>query len=108
MNWLYLALAGLTEIVWATGLKYTGSFTKLWPSVLVLVFMALSFWLLSLALKSIPIGTAYAIWAGIGATGVALIGMIFLGDNASPLRIFFLIMVIIGIVGLKLVAIKTT
>lgn len=102
MSWLALGLAGLLEIGWAIGLKYTVGFTRLWPSVLTLAAMAGSFFLLAYALRSIPVGTAYAVWTGIGAVGVALVGMLVLGESAAPARIACLLLVLAGIVGLKL------
>jgi len=99
---LALGLAGLLEIGWAIGLKYTVGFTRLWPSVLTLAAMAGSFFLLAYALRSIPVGTAYAVWTGIGAVGVALVGMLVLGESAAPARIACLLLVLAGIVGLKL------
>lgn len=102
MPWFYLFLAGLLEIGWAIGLKYTNGFTRLWPSVGTAVAMAASFFLLSLSLKSIPIGTAYAIWTGIGAAGTAALGMIFFNEPREVARIVCLVMIVAGTVGLKL------
>lgn len=101
--WLYLIIAGIFECGWAVGLKYTEGFTKLVPSVLVVVAMGISFFLLSSAMKTIPIGTAYAVWTGIGAVGVALFGMIFLGESREVMRLMCLLLIVSGIVGLKLV-----
>lgn len=101
MSWLLLVLAGLLEVVWAIGLKYTEGFTKLWPSVLTLSAMGVSFYLLSLAMRTIPLGTAYAVWVGIGAVGAALAGMLLFKEPATILRIASLVLVIGGIVGLK-------
>lgn len=101
MSWLLLVLAGLLEVVWAIGLKYTEGFTKLWPSVLTLSAMGVSFYLLSLAMRTIPLGTAYAVWVGIGAVGAALSGMLLFKEPATILRIASLVLVIGGIVGLK-------
>lgn len=101
MAWLYLAAAGLFEIAWAVGLKYTVGFTRLWPSLFTLAAMVASFWLLSIALKSLPIGTAYAVWTGIGATGTAIIGMMFLGDAVSVLRVLGIAMIVGGILVVK-------
>ena len=101
MAWLYLAAAGLLEIAWAVGLKYTVGFTRLWPSLFTVAAMAGSFWLLSIALKSLPIGTAYAVWTGIGATGTAIIGMMFLGDAVSVLRVLGIAMIVGGILVVK-------
>jgi quaternary ammonium compound-resistance protein SugE len=103
MAWLVLIVAGLLEIVWATALKYTDGFTRLWPSVLALGTAALSFVLLSMAMRDLPASTAYAVWVGVGALGVAVVGIAALGDTASPARIGFLLLVLIGIVGLRVV-----
>lgn len=102
MEWLWLTLAGFMEIGWAIGLKYTEGFSKLWPSVLTGLLMALSFYFLSLALESIPIGTAYAVWSGIGTVGVALIGLVFFNEPRDILRVFCIVLIIIGIIGLKI------
>lgn len=104
MAWVYLLIAGIFEIVWAMGLKYSYGFTKLWPSVITLAGMAVSFWLLSLATKTLPIGTAYAIWTGIGALGTVLLGIFLLGEPVGALRIVFLGLIVAGIVGLKMTA----
>jgi quaternary ammonium compound-resistance protein SugE len=101
MSWIYLFIAGLFEIGWAVGLKYTEGFTKLWPSVITVAGMILSFYFLSTAVKSIPIGTAYAIWTGIGAVGTAILGIILFGESKEIIRIFFIMLIVIGIVGLK-------
>lgn len=101
MAWVYLGIAGLFEIGWAVGLKYTEGFSRLIPSVLTLVSMALSLWLLSIAMKTIPVGTAYAVWTGIGAVGVALLGMLLFAESREVLRILCLLLIITGIVGLK-------
>jgi quaternary ammonium compound-resistance protein SugE len=102
MAWTYLLLAGLLEIAWAIGLKYTEGFTRLWPSVATIAIAWLSFYLLALAVKTIPVGTGYAIWTGIGAAGVAILGMAILDEPATAARFFFIGMIIAGIVGLKL------
>lgn len=107
MSWIYLGLAGLLEIGWAVGLKYTKGFTQLWPSVGTVACMAVSFILLSLALKTIPMGTAYAVWTGIGAAGTALLGMILFGEPREVGRIVCLLLIISGTVGLKLFSTKT-
>lgn len=103
MEWVYLFFAGIFEIVWAVGLKYTDGFTRLYPSLFTLVAMGVSFLMLSLAIETIPMGTAYAVWTGIGAVGVALIGMVFFGDVCSLLRVSCLGMIIAGILGLKFI-----
>ncbi len=100
--WSVLAIAGLFEVVWALGLKYSEGFTRLWPSVITLVGAAASFWLLAHAMKSLPAGTAYAVWTGIGALGVAVFGMILLGEGVSPLRLAGIGLIVAGIVALKL------
>ena len=103
MAWTVLFAAGLLEIGWAIGLKYTEGFTRLVPSVLTLVAMAASIFLLGMALKTLPIGTAYAVWTGIGAVGTALLGIFLLGEPASALRLASIGLIVAGIVGLKLV-----
>jgi len=102
MAWIYLFIAGLFEIGWAIGLKYTDGFTKLWPSVIIITTMILSFYFLSSAVKTIPIGTAYAIWTGIGAVGTAILGIILFGESKEIIRIMFIMLIVIGIVGLKI------
>ncbi len=104
MAWIYLVVAGLFECGWAIGLKYTDGFTKLLPSILTVSSMGISFWLLSMAMKTIPVGTAYAVWTGIGAVGVAILGMILLGESRDVPRIICLLLIVSGIVGLKLVS----
>lgn len=103
MAWSILFVAGLLEITWAIGLKYTEGFTKLVPSVITLGAMAGSVILLGLALKSLPVGTAYAVWTGIGAVGTAALGIILLGEPATALRLASIGLIVAGIVGLKLV-----
>ena len=104
MAWLYLCIAGLFECAWAIGLKYTEGFTKPVPTVLTVVAMIISFWLLSIAMKTIPVGTAYAVWTGIGAVGVATLGMFLFNESKDILRILCLLLIVTGIVGLKLVS----
>ena len=104
MAWIYLAVAGLFECAWAIGLKYTESFTKVVPSILTLSAMAMSIFLLSAAMKTIPVGTAYAVWTGIGAVGVAIMGMFLFGESREMMRIFCLMLIVSGIVGLKIVS----
>ncbi len=103
MAWLILIGAGLLEIVWATALKDAEGFTRLWPSVIGIVFSLVSFVMLAVALKTLPVGTAYAVWVGIGVTGVAVAGMLAFGESASPLRLGFIAMIVIGVVGLRIV-----
>jgi len=102
MPWVYLVLAGLLEIVWAVGLKYTEGFSRLWPSVITGSAMTASVVLLAMAVKTLPIGTAYAIWTGIGAVGAVILGIVLFGDSASPLRLACVGLVVLGMVGLKL------
>jgi quaternary ammonium compound-resistance protein SugE len=104
MAWIILLLAGLTEVGWAVGLKYTEGFTRLVPSVLTVACMALSLGLLGLALKTLPIGTAYAVWTGIGTIGTALLGIMLFGESAGALRLACIGLIVAGIVGLKLVS----
>ena len=101
MAWTYLIIAGLLESGWAIGLKYTEGFTRPWPSVATVAAMIGSFALLAAALKSIPVGTAYAVWTGIGAAGTAVIGMAVLGESRDILRILCLLLIVAGVVGLK-------
>lgn len=101
MAWLYLAAAGVFEIAWAVGLKYTVGFTRLWPSLFTVAAMVASFWLLAVALRVLPIGTAYAVWTGIGATGTAIFGMVVLGEPVSALRLLGLAMIVGGILVVK-------
>ncbi|MGH6913815.1 MAG: DMT family transporter [Geminicoccales bacterium] len=103
MAWSILIGAGLLEIVWATTLKHSDGFTRFWPSAIGLAAAIISFVLLSIALKSLPVGTAYAVWVGIGALGVALAGIVALDESASPLRLGFLMLILVGIIGLKMV-----
>ncbi len=102
MPWIYVLLAGLTEIAWATGLKYSEGFSRLWPSAFTIVTMVVSFWLLSLAMRALPLGTAYAVWTGIGAVGSFAVGILVFGEAASFWRLFSAGLVLAGIVGLKL------
>lgn len=99
--WIYLILAGLLEVCWAIGLKYTDGFTRLWPSVFTITTLAASMLLLAKAAQTLPIGTAYAIWVGIGALGAAILGIVLFNESASLMRIAFLAMLLIAIVGLK-------
>jgi quaternary ammonium compound-resistance protein SugE len=104
MGWMYLILAGLCEIVYAAAMPRTDGFTRLWPSLFCGVFICLSMYLLSLATRHIPVGTAYAVWVGIGATGTAIYGMLFLGEDRSVMRIACFMLILAGIVGLKLIS----
>ena len=102
MNWMILVLAGLFEIGWAIGLKYTDGFTKLWPTVGTVASMVISLGLLGVAMKTLPVGTAYAVWVGVGAVGTAILGIVLLGEPANAVRIVSLALIVAGIVGLKL------
>ncbi|WP_410012170.1 quaternary ammonium compound efflux SMR transporter SugE [Sodalis sp. C49] len=102
MSWLLLILAGLLETVWAIGLKYTEGFTRLLPSVVTLIAMIISITLLGLAMRTLPVGTAYAVWTGIGVVGTVIVGMLWLGEPAHWLRIASLAMIMLGILCLKL------
>ena len=102
MNWMILVLAGLFEIGWAIGLKYTDGFSKLWPTVWTLASMIVSLGLLGVAMKSLPVGTAYAVWVGVGAVGTAILGIVLLGEPANPGRLISLGLIVAGIIGLKL------
>ena len=103
MAWIYLLFAGLFEVAWAIGLKYTEGFTRLVPSVLTLVAMILSIVLLGMALKALPVGTAYAVWTGIGAVGTAVLGIYLFGEPATAARLASIGLIVAGIVGLKVV-----
>jgi quaternary ammonium compound-resistance protein SugE len=103
MAWLYLFIAGLFEVAWAIGLKYTEGFTRLVPSIWTIASMVLSIVLLGLALKSLPVGTAYAVWTGIGAVGTAALGIYLFGEPATAARLASIGLIVAGIVGLKLV-----
>jgi len=104
MSWFYLFIAGLLEIVWAIGLKYTEGFTKLVPSAITILAMAASIWFLALALRTIPIGTGYAIWTGIGATGTAILGIVLFAEPATAARLLCIGVIVAGIIGLKVVS----
>lgn len=102
MNWILLLLAGVFEIVWAVGLKYSEGFTRFWPSVLTVAALLLSMMLLGLAMRTLPLGTAYAVWVGIGAVGTAVLGIVLFAEPASAARLCSLALIAVGIVGLKL------
>jgi quaternary ammonium compound-resistance protein SugE len=102
MPWLVLVLAGLFEVGWAVGLKYTEGFTRLWPTVGTVAAMVVSLGLLGIAMKSLPVGTAYAVWVGVGAVGTAILGIVLLGESANAGRLVSLALIVAGIVGLKL------
>jgi len=104
MAWTLLFIAGLFEIAWAIGLKYTDGFSKLVPSALTVAAMIASVVLLGLAMKQLPVGTAYAVWTGIGTVGTVILGIVLMGDSAAPLRLVCLGLIVLGIAGLKLTA----
>lgn len=104
MAWFYLIIAGILEIAWAVGLKYTEGWSKLFPSLFTGLAMVVSFIFLSLALKSLPIGTAYAVWTGIGTIGTAIFGMIFFQEPSDVLRIICILLIVAGVIGLKLLS----
>ncbi|MFA7280193.1 MAG: quaternary ammonium compound efflux SMR transporter SugE [Sterolibacterium sp.] len=102
MNWGILLVAGLFEIGWAIGLKYTEGFSRPWPTVWTILSMTLSVGLLGVAMKTLPVGTAYAVWVGVGAIGTAILGMVLFGEPANAVRLLSLTLILAGIVGLKL------
>lgn len=102
MAWLVLVLAGLLEVGWAVGLKYTEGFTRLWPTVWTVASMTLSVVMLGIALRSLPVGSAYAVWVGIGAVGTVILGIVLFGDSASLPRLASVACIVVGIIGLKL------
>ena len=104
LAWALLVMAGVCEIGWAIGLKYTDGFSRLLPSAITLLLMAVSIVLLAVALKQIPLGTGYAVWTGIGAAGTAILGMFLFGESREALRLLFIGLIVAGIVGLKLVS----
>lgn len=103
MAWLVRVGAGLLEIVWAIALKHTEGFSRFWPSAIGVTGAAVSFYMLGAALKSLPVGTAYAVWVGVGSVGVAATGMVALGESTSPLRLLFLALILAGVIGLRLI-----
>ena len=104
MSWFILFIAGLFEVVWAVGIKYTEGWTRLWPAVITVFAMVASFYLLSMALKHIPMGTAYAVWTGIGTIGTVIYGIIYFKEPTDILRIVCILLIICGIVGLRILA----
>ena len=104
MHWIYLFIAGLLEISWAVGLKFSHGFSQLMPSVITVICMILSFYFLALSLKNLPLGTAYAVWTGIGTLGTVIFGIIFFKEPATVLRLFCIFLILSGITGLKLLA----
>ncbi len=101
MGWFLIAVAGIFEIAWAVGLKYSHGFTKLYPSIFTIACMIISMFLLAKAVNVLPVGTAYAVWTGIGAVGTAILGIILFNESKEFIRIFFILLIVIGIVGLK-------
>lgn len=106
MNWIWLYIAGILEIFWAVGMKYSHGFTRLIPSLLTVAAMLASLGCLALAMRTLPLGTAYAVWTGIGTVGTVIVGMIFFGESTAILRILCLLLIVSGIVGLKLLSAK--
>lgn len=104
MNWILLMLAGLLEIVWAVGLKYTEGFSRPWPSAVVVAAIAASMLLLAMAMRTLPVSTAYAIWTGIGIAGTAIVGIVMLGESVSAQKLISLALIMVGILGLRLAA----
>ncbi len=104
MAWVVLVLAGLFEVGWAIGLKYTEGFTRLWPTLWTLLSMIVSLWLLGIAMKTLPVGTAYSVWVGVGSVGTVLLGIMLLGEPANAGRLVSVGLIVAGIIGLKLSA----
>ena len=102
MAWVILCVAGLFEVGWAIGLKYTEGFSRLWPTVWTALAMIISLWLLGIAMKSLPVGTAYSIWVGVGAVGTVILGIVLLGEPANTSRLISLALIVAGIIGLKI------
>ena len=102
MAWILLVLAGLFEVGWAIGLKYTEGFSRLWPTIWTVLAMIISLWLLGIAMKSLPVGTAYSIWVGVGAVGTVILGIVLLGEPANPSRLISVALIMAGIIGLKI------
>jgi quaternary ammonium compound-resistance protein SugE len=104
MDWIILVIAGLFETGWAIGLKYSHGFTRLWPSVWTIAAMGISLWLLGVAIRSLPVGTAYSVWVGIGAIGTVILGIVLFGEPANSGRLISIALIVAGIIGLKLAA----
>ena len=102
MAWVILCVAGLFEVGWAIGLKYTEGFSRLWPTVWTALAMIISLWLLGLAMKSLPVGPAYSVWVGVGAVGTVILGIVLLGEPANTSRLISLALIVAGIIGLKI------
>lgn len=107
MSWIYLIVAGIFEVVWAIGLKYSEGFSRFYPSVLTVIGMAISFYFLSLATRALPIGTAYAIWTGIGAVGAVVVGILLFNEPRHLTRLVFVGFILVGIIGLKITSPST-
>ncbi len=106
MNWVWLCIAGVFEVCWAVGMKYSHGFTRLYPSVFTAAAMLASLGFLALAMRSLPLGTAYAVWTGIGTVGTAVVGMVLFGESTAALRLLCLALIACGIIGLKLLPVK--
>jgi|SRR3989304_1347306 len=106
MAWFILFIAGLFETAWAIGMKYSEGFTKFWPSVFTVVCILISMGLLSFSIKTLPVGTAYAVWTGIGAVGTAILGIFLFGESKEFIRLFFMFLIIVGLIGLKVYSIN--
>lgn len=102
MAWIYLSVAGILEVIWAYYMKQSDGFSKLWPSVITILAMLVSFWLLSLAMRTLPLGTSYMVWTGIGAVGAFIVGVMFLGEQAGATRILAAALIVSGIVAMKI------
>lgn len=102
MNWFILFIAGLLEAAWAIGMKYSDGFTKLYPSIFTIVTMALSVYLISVSLKTLPVGTAYSVWTGVGTVGTVILGIILYGESKEFIKLFFIFLIVVGIIGLRL------
>lgn len=102
MKWVILTIAGLFEVGWAIGLKYTAGFTRLWPTVGTVLSMIISLWLLGIAIKSLPVGTAYAVWVGVGVVGTVVFGIVLFGEPVNIARLISIALIVAGIMGLKL------
>jgi quaternary ammonium compound-resistance protein SugE len=104
MGWVILVVAGLFEVGWAIGLKYSAGFTRIWPTIWTVLAMIVSLWLLGIAMKGLPVGTAYSVWVGVGSVGTVILGIVLFGEPASPMRLISVAFIIAGIIGLKLSA----
>jgi quaternary ammonium compound-resistance protein SugE len=103
LAWTILLIAGLFETAWVIGLKYSNGLTRLWPSVFTMITMAISIWLLSVSLKVLPVGSAYAVWTGVGAAGAAILGIILFCESKEVMKLIFILMIVAGLVGLRFV-----